>query len=114
MSSNGVNNLNKIILTAIDKLYWKENTLPIGGPRKTVQINETIVVKGENEKSPSTIDDNKYEDEIWIVRGVEKDDPKRFFVIGFPNRKTETMAHALSKHVANGSEILTLGHKFST
>lgn len=111
MAPNTVSRLNKLILEGVDEIYQRENPLPIGGKGKSVQIDETIVVKGMHIKCPSKIEDSKYKDGIWIVGGVEDDDPNRFFVVGVPNRTTETIKTVLEKYIADGSEIITDCHK---
>lgn len=110
-SAGAVNNLNKAIITAMDAVYQEENPSPIGGLGKSVQIDETIVVKGHKVKCPSEIQDEEYEDGQWIVGGVEEDDPQRFFVVGVPNRTAETMRRVIMKNVAPGSTVLTDGHR---
>lgn len=42
-----VNNLNKSLIMAMDIVYREENPSPMGGHWRTIQIDETIVIKGK-------------------------------------------------------------------
>ncbi|XP_067140597.1 poly [ADP-ribose] polymerase 2-like isoform X2 [Centruroides vittatus] len=74
----------------------------IGGPNKTVEIDETVVCKRKCEKDCISTK--------WVVRGICRED-KNCFICQFNERSETALNWVVDKYVNSGSIIITDGWK---
>ena len=73
--------------------------IQIGGPGKTVEIDETLMCKRKNNRG-------RILKEIWIFGGICRED-RRAFVHVVDDRKAETLYDVIIKNIAPGTTIIS-------
>ena len=79
--------------------YVCSNTSKIGGPGKTVQIDETLMCKRKYNVG-------RMLNEIWIFGGICVED-HQFFCLVVNNRTTEELSQAIQKYINIGTTIIS-------
>lgn len=108
ISKSSFDRIKRIILSLISKLN-KIDDRKIGTNINSVQVDETIIIKGKLVKSPSETKD-KIKNATWLVGAVEEGTYNMKLEI-VPNRKKETMKSFFEKNINDNVIVKTDGHK---
>ncbi|XP_067137839.1 uncharacterized protein [Centruroides vittatus] len=90
------NHIRFIMLVALHNM----TSFKIGGPKKTVEIDETVICKRKYEKG------RKLKSTKWVVGGICRED-KSCFICQVNDRSEITLNWIISKFVNSGSLVLT-------
>jgi hypothetical protein len=90
----------------ISVLYLSElSCWKIGGPGRTVEINETQIFKNKNNQGRLIGEQSRGE---WLFGGICRETKETFFIM-VPNRSEATLMEALQTYVVAGTRILSDG-----
>ncbi|KAG0437998.1 hypothetical protein DMUE_3364 [Dictyocoela muelleri] len=87
-----------------------ENNEKIGGKGIYVEIDEFVISRQGNIRSPSSADDN-LSCTIWLVGAIERDNIRRFKMKIVPDRTILTLTEFIRKHIKPGTIVVTDGHR---
>lgn len=75
---------------------------PIGGPNKTVELDETKVGRSKYNRGRPVSG-------TWIFGGVCRENPDQTFMMPVEYRDAKTLIPLINAHVAQGSQVVTDG-----
>ena len=84
---------------ACDSYVISSNVSQIGGPGKTVQIDETLICRRK-------FNVGRMLNQVWVFGGVCIDD-KNFFCIVIPNRKIDVLEKEIRNYILPGTTIVS-------
>ncbi|XP_067133991.1 uncharacterized protein [Centruroides vittatus] len=90
------NHIRFVMLVALHNIL----SFKIGGPNKTVEIDETVICKRKYEKG------RKLKSTKWVVGGICRED-KSCFVCQVNDRSENTLNWIISKFINSGTTVLT-------
>ena len=89
------------IMRSICTVYLKEHPTILGGPGKTVQIDEAIIRKRKYNRG-------QRKEQIWVFGAVEDDkNDRNVFLSLVPDRRANTLIPLIVKHIRPGTSILS-------
>ena len=76
--------------------------IEIGGPNKTVEIDESMLGKRKYNKG-------RLRNQVWVFGGVERENKSNWFVEIVERRNGDTLLPIIEKKIANGSTVMSDG-----
>ena len=80
--------------------YVAQQNTPIGGPGKTVEIDESVFCKTKYNRG-------RRREHKWVFGGVERGNPKKCFFVCVEDRTRETLIPIIKQYIAPGSTIVS-------
>jgi hypothetical protein len=108
LSKSSVNKIKINIIDIIKKINSFYNK-KLGGQNLTIQVDETIILRGKLVKSPSSMRD-LIKNATWLLGAVEETSGD-FILSVIPNRKKETFVDFFKRNINDETCVKTDGHK---
>lgn len=96
-------------LISIYKIYLDQRQVFLGGPGVIVEVDESVLSRRGIIRSPTSFDENR-NDTVWILGGVEKNNPSIFFLKRVPNRRIDSLSMAMEGTILLGSTVFSDGY----